>query len=199
MVPLRLVLSAVCRASRSRTRGRSCRCRRSQSGAHCWRAFAIEQEQGISLQTETDATLFSGAARFFCRLYAARVVKRALSQAGSFFQRGDPMEPDRVTYSPLITRPKLRWPGDARVALWVVPNIEHYEYLPPVGSRDPWPRTPHPDVLGYGTRDYGNRVGLWRMFDVMDKHDIRCTISLNLAVYEHYPEIIEACEARAGT
>ena len=106
------------------------------------------------------------------------------------------MEPDRVTYSPLITRPKLRWPDEARVALWVAPNIEHYEYLPPVRSRDPWPRSPHPDVLGYGTRDYGNRVGLWRMFDVMDKHDIRCTISLNLSVYEHYPAIMEACEAR---
>ena len=55
---------------------------------------------------------------------------------------------------------------------------------------------PYPDVLGYGGRDYGNRVGLWRMMDVMDKHDIRCTMSLNLAVYEHYPEIMEACEAR---
>jgi len=39
--------------------------------------FAIDQEQGISLQAETDATLFSGVSRFFCRLYAARVVKRA--------------------------------------------------------------------------------------------------------------------------
>lgn len=107
------------------------------------------------------------------------------------------MELDRVPYSPIITRRPLRWPGDKRVAVWVVPNIEHYEYLPnPVGKRDPWPRTPHPDVLGYGTRDYGNRVGLWRMFDVMDKHDVRCTISLGLAVYEHFPEIMEACEAR---
>ena len=107
------------------------------------------------------------------------------------------MEPDRVPYSPLITRPKLRWPGDARVALWVVPNIEHYEYLPAeVRVRNPWPRMPHPDVMGYGGRDYGNRVGLWRMFEVMDKHDIRCTISLNLSVYEHYPAIMQACEAR---
>jgi allantoinase len=103
---------------------------------------------------------------------------------------------DRVVYSPIVTRPRLQWPGNARIALWVVPNIEHYEYLPEIRSRNPWPRMPHPDVLGYGTRDYGNRVGLWRMFDVMDRHDIRCTISLNLSVYEHYPEIMEACEAR---
>ena len=76
------------------------------------------------------------------------------------------------------------------------PNVEHYEYLPPAGPRDPWPRTPHPDVLGYGVRDYGNRVGLWRMFDVMDHFGIRGTSSLNLAVFDHYPQILEAHEKR---
>ena len=80
--------------------------------------------------------------------------------------------------------------------MWVVPNVEHYEYLPPAGPRDPWPRTPHPDVLGYGVRDYGNRVGLWRMFDVMDHFGIRGTSSLNLAVFDHFPQILEAHEKR---
>ena len=80
--------------------------------------------------------------------------------------------------------------------MWVVPNVEHYEYLPPAGPRDPWPRTPHPDVLGYGVRDYGNRVGLWRMFDVMDHLGIRGTSSLNLAVFDHFPQILEAHEKR---
>ena len=107
-----------------------------------------------------------------------------------------PQGEDRVPYSAIVDRPKWQWPGGARVALWVVPNIEHYEYLPPKGPRDPWPRTPHPDVLGYGLRDYGNRVGLWRMFEVMDRLGIRGTSSLNLAVFDHYPEILEACESR---
>ncbi len=107
------------------------------------------------------------------------------------------MEPDRVVYSPIIERPRFSWPNGCRVALWVVPNIEHYEYLPrEVGVRDPWPRAPHPDVLGYGGKDYGNRVGLWRMFEVMDRHDVRCTVSLGLGAFEHYPEILEACERR---
>lgn len=107
------------------------------------------------------------------------------------------MEPNRFPYSPIVSRPKLRWPNDARVAVWVLPNIEHYEYQPVYTNvRNPWPRSPHPDVLGYATRDYGNRVGVWRMFDVMDKHDIRCTVSLNFSVIEHYPEIFEAMEAR---
>lgn len=107
------------------------------------------------------------------------------------------MHPNRVVYSPIVARPVLRWPGGKRVALWVVPNIEFYELLPPPHrARDPWPRTPHPDVMSYATRDYGNRVGLWRLFDVMDRHAIRCTVSLNLAVFEHFPEIFEACEHR---
>ena len=53
------------------------------------------------------------------------------------------MEPELIPYSPIRHRPVLRWPNGARVALWVVPNVEHYEFLPPVGAkRDPWPRTP---------------------------------------------------------
>jgi len=104
---------------------------------------------------------------------------------------------ERFPYSPLPERPRLSWPGGARVALWVLPNIEHYEYRPPlINGRDPWPRAPHPDVLNYGLRDYGNRVGVWRMFDCLDRHDIRSTISLNFGVIEHYPDIWEAMEAR---
>ena len=107
------------------------------------------------------------------------------------------MDPYRFGYSPIVERPKLSWPNNARVAVWVCPNIEHYEYLPAeVRVRNPWPRVPHPDVLGYGGRDYGNRVGLWRMFEVLDKHSIRCTVSLSMSVIEMYPEILEAMEAR---
>ena len=107
------------------------------------------------------------------------------------------MEPDLVPYSPILHRPPLRWPGDARVALWVVPNIEHYEYLPAfVRTRDPWPRSPHPDVLGYSQRDYGNRVGLWRLFELTDALGMRCTVSLSMAVLQHFPEILGAMEHR---
>ena len=101
--------------------------------------------------------------------------------------------PSRVDYSPIIERPPIRWPGGARVALWIAPNVEHYEYLPDFdGVRTPWPRVPIPDVQQYSYRDYGNRVGFWRMTEVLDKHNIRCCVSLNLAVLEHFPEIAEA-------
>ncbi|MCC6718574.1 MAG: polysaccharide deacetylase family protein [Acetobacteraceae bacterium] len=103
------------------------------------------------------------------------------------------LEPEIVAYSPLRHRPRLAWPGGARVALWLCPNIEHYEFLPAFQRRrDPWPRSPHPDVLGYSQRDYGNRVGLWRLFEATDALGIRCTVSLSMAVLQHYPAIAEA-------
>ncbi len=108
-----------------------------------------------------------------------------------------PLPPNRVDYSPIIERPTTKWPNEARVALWIAPNVEHYEYLPDYdGVRNPWPRTPYPDVQQFSYRDYGNRVGFWRMLEVLDKYKIKCCVSLNLAVLEHYPEIGEAMVQR---
>jgi len=47
-----------------------------------------------------------------------------------------PRGEDRVPYSPIVTRPGFAWPDGARLAVWVVPNVEHYEYLPETGSRE---------------------------------------------------------------
>jgi peptidoglycan/xylan/chitin deacetylase (PgdA/CDA1 family) len=100
---------------------------------------------------------------------------------------------DRIDYSALPERTPLRWPGGARVAVWVAPNIEHYEYLPEqVRVRDPWPRLPHPDILGYGLRDYGNRVGVWRLMELFDRLELPITVSLSMAVLDMYPEIAQA-------
>lgn len=104
---------------------------------------------------------------------------------------------DRLDHSPLPARPPLRWPGGARVALWVAPNIEHYEYLPEqVRVRNPWPRVPHPDILGYGLRDYGNRVGVWRLMEVFDRFQLPVTVSLSMAVLDMYPDVAEAMMKR---
>ena len=108
-----------------------------------------------------------------------------------------PLPPDRVDYSPIIDRPIIKWPNDARVALWISPNVEHYEYMPDDDTaRTPWPRTPFPDVQQYSYRDYGNRVGFWRMLESLDRYNIRCCVSLNMAVLEHFPEIGQAMVQR---
>jgi peptidoglycan/xylan/chitin deacetylase (PgdA/CDA1 family) len=102
-----------------------------------------------------------------------------------------------MPYLPIIDRPVIKWPNDARVAFWVAPNVEHYQYLPTFdGTRNPWPRSPYPDVQGYSHFDYGNRVGFWRLLEVLDAYAIRCTVSLSLSVLDHFPEVGEAMIAR---
>ncbi len=98
---------------------------------------------------------------------------------------------DLYDYRAWDERAPIRWPGDAKVAFWVAPNTEFYELEPPRNPhRAAWPR-PLPDVQGYATRDYGNRVGHQRMMEVLDKHGVRGSVSLSVAVCQHHPEIIE--------
>jgi len=105
-------------------------------------------------------------------------------------------DPNLYDYWPYRDRPKIVWPGGKKLAFWVAPNIEFYELDPPANpSRKPWAR-PHPDIIPYSVRDYGNRVGHWRMMEVMDECGVRGSISLSVAMLDHHPEIIEACAAR---
>lgn len=105
---------------------------------------------------------------------------------------------DFVRYAPVTTRPPINWPGDKRLAVWIVPNIEFYEYTPPPASgRETWDRVPsHPDVREYGFRDYGNRVGLWRMDAALQDYPVRPTVSLNLALLDHLPEVAQLIRER---
>ncbi|UPJ79295.1 polysaccharide deacetylase family protein [Bradyrhizobium sp. 183] len=106
---------------------------------------------------------------------------------------------DRYAYSPIIDRPVIRWPNGARVAFWLAPNVEYMEYVPQERWRDEAftkRPIPAPNMQSYRSLDYGNRIAFWRMLDVIDKHDIRCTASLNEAVLDHFPEIRDAMVAR---
>jgi peptidoglycan/xylan/chitin deacetylase (PgdA/CDA1 family) len=104
-------------------------------------------------------------------------------------------DPGLYDYLPITDRPRLVWPGGARIAVWVAPNVEFYELLPPENpARRAWPRG-QPDVAAYSYRDYGNRVGIWRILDVLGAHGVRGSAALNVALCEHHPEIVEACRA----
>jgi allantoinase len=99
---------------------------------------------------------------------------------------------NRIPYVPIVDRAPFEWPQGRSVAVWVVPTVEHYEFLPPPQTVDPYPRTPHPDVRLYSYRDYGNRIGFWRMAEVLASREIPCTVSLNVGVLDLYPEIAAA-------
>jgi peptidoglycan/xylan/chitin deacetylase (PgdA/CDA1 family) len=103
-----------------------------------------------------------------------------------------------LPYLSLRQRPRIEWPNAARVALWVAPNVEVYELLPPTNPLfTAWGRVPvPPDVMSYAYRDYGNRVGFWRVLEVLDRHGVRATASLNVAVLDRFPEIARAMAER---
>ena len=102
-----------------------------------------------------------------------------------------PQEQDRYPYSAIVDRKPLRWPNGARVAVWVIPNIEHFLFDRPSTSVTAVTASLVPDVLNYSWRDYGVRVGIWRMMEVMEKHGVKGTVALNSDVCRHYPRIIE--------
>jgi allantoinase len=96
----------------------------------------------------------------------------------------------RYDYSPIVDRPVLRWPNGARVAVWVIPNIEHFRFnLPSTSLASIGPL--NPDIRNYSWRDYGVRVGIWRMMEIMERHGVKGTVALNSDVCREYPRIIE--------
>jgi peptidoglycan/xylan/chitin deacetylase (PgdA/CDA1 family) len=98
----------------------------------------------------------------------------------------------RFDYLPIVDRKPWALPNGARVAVWVIPNIEHFLFDRPSTSVTPVTMNLVPDVLNYSWRDYGNRAGVWRMMDVMEKHGVKGTVALNSDCCERYPQIIDA-------
>jgi allantoinase len=99
------------------------------------------------------------------------------------------MHHDRFDYSAIIDRPPLRLPNNARLAVWIIPNIEYFEFDGPGIGMAPPPG--FPDVLNYAWRDYGTRIGVWRLMELFDRYELRATVALNAKVCEFYPRIIE--------
>lgn len=83
-------------------------------------------------------------------------------------------------YSAIVDRPPLVWPEGKRLAFFLVPNIEHIEL------RGSDARANNHDNARL---DYGNRVGIWRFIEVMDRDGVRGTVSLNSSVTRHYPRM----------
>ncbi len=99
-------------------------------------------------------------------------------------------------YSPIIERPKLIWPDGARIALWIIPNIEFFSLMDKVPAAAGGSGAPVPDVPAWAVRDYGNRVGVFRMMKVLDRHGIRATVALNSDLCAQHPQIMREGMAR---
>ncbi len=112
------------------------------------------------------------------------------------------MDHGHYAWSPLPSRPRLRWPEGASVALCIVVNLEHYD-LHPVAGAVTAPsvpggrgRGPAPDVATYSLRDYGNRVGVFRVMKLMEKYNLPVTAAIDAATARNMPFIVKECQAR---
>lgn len=102
-----------------------------------------------------------------------------------------------VDYDPIVDRPPLKWPGNARLAVLICPAILDYEFVPPENPwLNPWARTSPPDVLGFCRQEFGNRVGFWRVLKLFDKYGIRPTAVVNVDALERWPDIVAAIKER---
>lgn len=79
-------------------------------------------------------------------------------------------------------------PGGAQLAVWVINNVEFF----PLDENVPGGTAQPPDVLAYSMRDYGGRVGFWRIFDALEEQAVPTTVALNTEVHDVYPEVVNA-------
>lgn len=101
------------------------------------------------------------------------------------------MTPSRYPYRPIVDHPKFRWPRGAKVAVWVIPNVEHYPFGRPGLSVNERAAAADPDVLNHSWRDYGLRVGIWRLFELFDQLDVGVSATLNSDVCDEYPSVVD--------
>ena len=104
-------------------------------------------------------------------------------------------------YSPLPGRRTLSWPRNARVACCVVLHLEYWELVPAEDShRDPRYVGEFgsyvPDYRTWTQREYGNRVGIFRVLDVLDRYQVRAGVAVNALAAERYPYLVEQFKKR---
>jgi allantoinase len=106
---------------------------------------------------------------------------------------------ERISYSAITQRPPLKLPGGARMAVWVIVNVEEWD------PKQPMPRTvltppaggsPSPDVPNWAWHEYGNRVGFWRILKVFDDYKLPAALAINGSAIAAYPAITEAALER---
>ena len=111
-------------------------------------------------------------------------------------QRRFGMDHPHYDWSPFSKRGVLRWPDNARVALCVIVSLEHMEWRPPPGSfqvenlAGGSAARPFPDYARMSHREYGHRVGVFRVLDVLEKHGIKPTVALDALTAANYPYLV---------
>ena len=106
-------------------------------------------------------------------------------------ERRPGMDHDHYNWSPLPTRAELHWPNGANVAFGIIVILEHHEWQPPEGAeRAANVAMPNLSIAQHSLRDYGHRVGFFRLIEVLEKHGLKPTIAMDTLTAEHYPFLV---------
>jgi peptidoglycan/xylan/chitin deacetylase (PgdA/CDA1 family) len=112
------------------------------------------------------------------------------------------MDHGHYAWSPIVQRERLTWPDGARIAVAFVISLGHYEAEVPPGAFDPPTHRsplrvmPPPDYPTVTHREYGHRVGLFRLFELFDAHAIRATAAVDALTAQGYPQLVAECRRR---
>lgn len=101
----------------------------------------------------------------------------------------------RFEYSPIVDRPDFSWPDGRRLAVYIAVCIEHFSFGESGLGLSYSPGIPHPNTYNWAWREYGNRVGGWRLLEMFQQYGVPPTVLLNTECYEHCPELIDAYRA----
>ena len=108
------------------------------------------------------------------------------------------MDHDQYDWSMLANRKPVEWPGKARVALWINVALQYFPLnqegkpFAPVGGMT----TAYPDLRHYTLREYGNRVGIYRLLKAFDQYKVKPTFAVNTRLAERYPYLINRIKER---
>lgn len=114
--------------------------------------------------------------------------------------------PSYYPYVPLPDRGPLRFPNGAQLAVIITINIEYWEPFRP-GQKEPLftggPMTiPHAlagdvlDTANWTWREYGQRVGVWRMIEMFDQLGVKPSCTINGMTMTERRRIVDACNER---
>ena len=103
----------------------------------------------------------------------------------------------RYSFSAITDREVYDWPDGQRLAFYVGVNLEVFSFGEGEGPELGGPKG-SPDVMNYAWRDYGNRVGVWRILEILDELEIPAVALANSQVLEQAPGVVQAFRERGG-
>ncbi|MGF1513936.1 MAG: polysaccharide deacetylase family protein [Elainellaceae cyanobacterium] len=101
----------------------------------------------------------------------------------------------RYHYSAITHRPDYSWPQGRRLAVYLGLNLEHFAFGEGLGAQLA-PGGPQPDILNYAWRDYGNRVGVWRLLALFEDLGLPAALLTNSTLYDYCPQVMAAFRDR---